>query len=52
MDLFQLKKCMDFKRMMLEATAGGRSAGAGVKAVVGIPIPLGYSDVYVSAKSL
>lgn len=36
-DLFQARKCCDFKRMMLEAVPAGRG--------IGIPIPLGYDNV-------
>lgn len=36
-DTLQNRKCIDFKRMMLEAVPSGRG--------VGIPIPLGYDDV-------
>lgn len=39
MDLVQNRKCVDFKRMMLESV--GPSGG------VGIPIPLGYESVLV-----
>lgn len=36
-DLFQERKCIDFKRMMTESVDKG--------GVVGIPVPLGYDDV-------
>lgn len=36
-DLFQSRKCVDFKRMMLEAVEFGRT--------IGIPIPMGYEDI-------
>lgn len=51
-DAYQTRKCTDFKRMMLEATGGADNGGAGGggagNVVVGVPVPLGYSDVYVS----
>jgi len=37
-DALQARKCLDFKRMMLEAVESGRG--------IGIPIPLGYDNVY------
>lgn len=40
MDQFELRKCEDFKRMMLESVPEG--------GVVGLPVPLGYDDVLVS----
>jgi len=36
-DKFELRKCEDFKRMMLECVPEG--------GVVGLPVPLGYDDV-------
>jgi hypothetical protein len=40
-DQFEARKCDDFKRMMLESVPEG--------GVVGLPVPLGYDDVLVSA---
>jgi len=37
-DDLQLKKCRDFKRMLVEAVPLGEN--------IGIPIPVGYTDVY------
>lgn len=39
MDTFQERKCVDFKRMMLESVKEG--------GVVGLPVPLGFDDVLV-----
>ena len=39
MDALQNRKCVDFKRMMLEST--GRGGG------VGIQIPIGYDEILV-----
>ncbi len=37
-DTYQFRKVSNFKRMMLEAEPS----------TIGIPIPIGYSDIYVS----
>ena len=42
-DDYQLRKCRDFKRMLVEAVSPGEN--------LGVPVPLGYSDAYVSARS-
>lgn len=39
-DKFQLRKCVNFKKMMLEAV----NAGEGI----GIPVPVAYDDILVS----
>jgi hypothetical protein len=44
MDLFQTRKCEDFKRMILENIPDG--------GVVGLPVPLGYDDVLVRRSPL
>jgi hypothetical protein len=39
-DKFQLRKCVHFKKLMLEISQGGAS--------IGIPIPVGYESSMVS----
>jgi hypothetical protein len=43
-DQFQLKKCIFFKKMMLEISQGGAN--------IGISVPVGYDSVMVSFISL
>src|SRR5689334_4159625 len=42
-DHFQERKCIDFKRMMLESVKEG--------GVIGLPVPLGFDDVQVQILS-
>jgi hypothetical protein len=43
-DLLQARKYSDFKRMMLESVKQGGG--------VGLPVPIGYDDIQVTAKRL
>jgi hypothetical protein len=42
-DLFQIRKCINFKKLILEALSSGDK--------VGIAVPVGYEDVLVSSYS-